>query len=74
MVFSSVKISLYIVATMFFFLKFFYCGKIYVKNFAVLTVFLKDFGCEPFLKSLLSLLQYCFCFVFCFLAPRHVGN
>ena len=28
--------------------------------------FLKTFWCEPFLKSLLNLLQFCFCFVFWF--------
>ena len=30
----------------------------------------------PFLKSLLNLLQYCFCFMFffVFLAPRHMGS
>ena len=28
-----------------------------------LLVFLKDFWCWPFLKSLLNLLQYCFCFL-----------
>ena len=31
--------------------------------------------CEEhhFLKSLLNLLQFCFCFMFCFLAKRHVA-
>ena len=30
--------------------------------------------CGPFLKSILNLLQYCFCFLcFGFLAERHVG-
>ena len=27
------------------------------------------FGCRPFLKSLLNLLQYCFCFIFWFFGP-----
>ena len=37
--------------------------------------FLKDFfKCGPFLKSLLNLLQYCYCSVFSFLATRHVGS
>ena len=27
---------------------------------------------RPFLKSSLNLLQYCFCFIFCFLAMKHV--
>ena len=31
--------------------------------------FLKIFLCEPFLKSLLNLLQYCFCFMFWFFWP-----
>ena len=31
-------------------------------------------SCGPFLKSLLNLLQYCFCFMFCFLALRHVRS
>ena len=29
---------------------------------------------DHFLKSLLNLLQYCFCFMFWFLATRHVGS
>ena len=32
----------------------------------LLFFFHKDFSCGPFLKSLLSLLQYCFCFMFSF--------
>ena len=28
------------------------------------------FGCGPFLKSLLNLLQHCFCFMFCFFDPE----
>ena len=28
------------------------------------------FWCGPFLKSLLNLLQYCFCFMFCFFPPQ----
>ena len=37
--------------------------------------FLDFFWCGPFLKSLLTLLQYCFCFMFwVFLAARHVGS
>ena len=37
--------------------------------------FLKDFfWCESFLKSLLNLLQYCFCYVFLYLAMRHMGS
>ena len=41
-----------------------------------LWLFLKRFfWCEPlFLKSLLNLLQHCFCFMFCFLAARHVRS
>ena len=32
------------------------------------------FKCGPFLKSLLNLLQYCFCFMLCFfLAMKHSG-
>ena len=35
----------------------------------------KDFFlCGPFLKSLLNLLQYCFCFMLWYLAARHVGS
>lgn len=37
-------------------------------------VFLKIFGCGPLLKSLPNLLQYSFCFMFCFLALKHVGS
>ena len=36
--------------------------------------FLFLFGCGLFLKSLLNLLQYCFCFMFCFFPARHVGS
>ena len=36
-------------------------------------LFIKFFGCEPFLKSLLNLLQYCFCFMSWFYGPRYVG-
>ena len=36
--------------------------------------FKRFFWCGPFLKSLLNLLQYCFCFMFCFLAMRHVRS
>ena len=36
--------------------------------------FVKFFLCESFLKSLLNLLQYCFCYVFLYLAMRHVGS
>ena len=32
------------------------------------------FKCGPFLKSLLSLLPYCFCFIFAFLATKHVES
>ena len=35
--------------------------------------FLKTFWCEPFLKSLLNLLQYCYCFIFWFLGPMACG-
>jgi len=35
--------------------------------------FLRFFWCGPFLKSLLNLSQYCFCFMFCiFFTSRHV--
>ena len=30
-------------------------------------------GCGPFLKSLLNLLQYCFCFMFCFFGLEACG-
>ena len=37
--------------------------------------FLRIFKCLPFLKSLLNLSQYCFCFMFIgFLAAKHVGS
>ena len=41
-----------------------------------LSFFLKTFFDVDhfFLKSLLNLLQYCFCFMFWFLARRHVGS
>ena len=32
------------------------------------------FRCGPFLKSLLNLLLYCFCYMFWFLAKWHVGS
>ena len=34
------------------------------KTFLLWKFFLRFFGCGPFLKSLLNLLQYCFCFMF----------
>ena len=37
-------------------------------------LFLRHFWCGPFLQSLLTLLQYCFCSMFGFLAVRHVGS
>ena len=37
-----------------------------IHNF-FLAYFFKKFLCGPFLKSLLSLLKYCFCFIFWFL-------
>ena len=39
-----------------------------------LSLFFFFFGCGPFLKSLLNLLQYCFCFISGFLAMKHVGS
>ena len=36
--------------------------------------FILFFFYGPFLNSLLNLLQYCFCFMFWVLAPRHVGS
>ena len=37
-------------------------------------MFFKDFFlCGPFLKSLLNLLQYCFCFMFWYFAPEACG-
>ena len=33
-----------------------------------------DQKCGTLLKTLLNLLQYCFCFMFWFLATRHVGS
>ena len=35
--------------------------------------FLKIFWCGPFLKFLLNLLQYCFCFMFWFFGPEARG-
>ena len=35
--------------------------------------FFKVFWYGPFLKSLLNLLQYCFCFMFCFFGPKACG-
>ena len=35
---------------------------------------LRHFWCGPFLQSLLTLWQYCFCSMFGFLAVRHVGS
>ena len=55
---------------------------IFLENTIYSTCFIKEFGELPlffffdvghFLKSLLNLLQCCFCFMFCFLAERHVG-
>ena len=34
----------------------------------------KNFDADYFLKSLLNLLQHCTCFMFCFLAERHVES
>ena len=34
-----------------------------LQHFAIFFFFLKIFWCGPFLKSLLNLLQYCFCFM-----------
>ena len=31
------------------------------------------FGCGPLLKSLMNLLQYCLCFMFCFFGPEVCG-
>ena len=36
--------------------------------------FLRFFDMDHFLNSLLNLLQYCFIFMFWFLAARHVGS
>ena len=38
----------------------------YLLNLAEWSIFLKIFWCKPFLKILLNLLQYCFCFMFFF--------
>ena len=39
-------------------------------HFSLHVFFPKDFfSCVPFLKSLLNLLQFCFCFMFWFLGP-----
>ena len=38
-----------------------------------LYIFLKIFGYRPFLKSLLNLLQYCFCFMFRFFGQEACG-
>ena len=35
-----------------------------------LKIFFFFFWCGPFLKSLLNLLQYCFCFMFLFFSPQ----
>ena len=39
----------------------------------LLFFFFKVFWYGPFLKSLLNLLQYCFCFMFCFFGPKACG-
>ena len=47
---------------------------VYCSSFVCVCV-LRYFWCGPIFKSLLNLLQYCFCFLcFGFLAERHVGS
>ena len=42
-------------------------------SYTQLFFFLKIFWCGPFLKSLLNLLQYCFCFVLGLFGPEARG-
>ena len=46
---------------------------IFLSFFYLLLLFLKIIWCGPFLKSLLNLLQYCFCFMFWSFGPETCG-
>ena len=45
----------------------------YLISFPHYHIFQEYFGCGPFLKSLLNLLQCCFCFIFWFLSQEACG-
>ena len=63
---SSIYVSIYLFIYLSMYLSIF----LYLHASTHTFFFLRFFWCGPFLKSLLNLLQYCFCFMFWFFWPQ----